>query len=204
MDSEEKKLKLEILKDIHRHIIDLSRHTETAWWAVAAILIPITAGGFLVAFQVNPDNSNFKYPPSFQLATGVCSIVIWWLYICFTKNAMLKSKGWEEQAKEIEKELNFKFISGDGELESEDAKLKAEARQKKKAKEIVWINNLYDDTPLFPLNGLFTSLPSGMRFDVFVTFIALLITIVWVWFFLSNFHSEIFNWMDHVSTCLCT
>lgn len=158
MDEEKiEKERLLLLREIHKHIIEHSRHIETAWWAVAAILIPVTAGAFVAVFQ-------YKESYTFRFVAGISSTIIWWFYIGFTKYVVLESKKWLEQAYTIEKELGIKFFTQDKNSPEEE---NLDERRK--------LGELYSNN----MQALLHTIPK-IRFDIFMTYIAISVTIMWI------------------------
>lgn len=79
------------------------RHQEVAWWALTAILLPITAGAFYAV--ISPSIS-----APFVLIIGIAIIVMWTLYILLTKYVYYKSNKFRKYANEIKKDLQVENL----------------------------------------------------------------------------------------------
>lgn len=137
------------------------RHIEIGWWGVGAILIPITFGVL------------YKCIGNLQvLIFGVFSIlVLWWIYILFTKYVHMKELQLMDRAKEIEKLLDMKYIKyGDErriEKVSKDCITKGNNTFFKK------LNWLYKK-----LNWPYEKMPPNFRFYDFMYILCLVVSIV--------------------------
>lgn len=81
----------------YQEISHWARHTEVAWWAVIALLISITAAAiYRVTMQAE-----------FTIADlmGLPLIIIWFLYISFTKLFLLRERERLDRLREIETDL---------------------------------------------------------------------------------------------------